>query len=70
MTRESYVHLGFHVAPLLATAQHGEKFVERRLVLGSELEPREEVERFAQLARLVKAARNAREVWQRIGDVT
>ena len=45
-----------HVAPLLGRAECGEELVERGGVARRELEPREEVERLAQLAAVVQAA--------------
>jgi len=53
-TRETDIHLAFHVSPLLRSAQHSDQLIEETRVLGCELEPGQKVERPAQLARVVE----------------
>ncbi len=57
------------MAPLLAGAQFGQQGVERRFVLGRELEPGEKVERLAEIARVVKPPRDGRQVLHRESDM-
>jgi hypothetical protein len=68
-TPETNVHFSHDVAPLLCLAKHGDELVERRLMLRSELEPGEEIERLAEIAPVMQAARDSRQIGETAADV-
>jgi len=67
--REPDVDLALDVAPFLGRAQGGEQVVEGGGIARGELEPGEEIERLAQIARVVEPAGDRRQVTQADRDV-
>jgi hypothetical protein len=66
---EPHVDLALDVAPLLGLAQSPDQVVERARVALGEFEPREKIERLAELARVVEAPRDRRQILEADGDV-
>src|SRR5256885_738941 len=63
------IHLALDKTPFFARAQLRNQLVERRAVLRRELEPGEEVERLAEIARMIKLAGDRGDVLHAVFDV-
>src|SRR5206468_8661782 len=61
---EANVDFALDVAPFLGRAESLEELVERLGVVGCELEPREEVERLAEIPRVVQPAGDGRQIFE------
>src|SRR5688572_28003303 len=66
---ESNLDLALDVRPLFTRPQHREQLIEGGRVLGRKLEPGQEIEVLAQLARLIQAACDAGQVLHTVRNV-
>src|SRR5438552_2332494 len=69
LPREADVDLAFDVSPLLGRSESLQELVERFRVLRCELEPGEEVERLAEVSRVVEAPGDRRKIVEPDRDV-